>query len=124
VQGKEAKQDMAKTTRKTDAAPAEKKPAVRRPRAASTAAGTDKPAVRRTRKPSGEAPAIPAVTEHDVANVGQPVQAPAIPSEPTHDEIALRAWRIYENRGGGHGQAMSDWLEAKRQLLTERGRKT
>jgi len=121
VQGKEDGQDMAKTTRKTDSTPAEKKPAVRRPRAASTVAGTEKATVRKTRKAAGGAPAIPAVTERDVANLGQPVQAPAIPAEPTHDEIAVRAWSIYEHRGGGNGRAMDDWLEAKRQLFAERG---
>lgn len=121
--GKEDKQEMAKTTRKTDSTPAEKKPAARSAKPAATAAGAEKAAVRRTRKVPGDAPAIPAVTDRDVANLGQPVQAPAIALEPTHDEIALRAWSIYERRGGGHGQAMSDWLEAKRQLLSERGPK-
>jgi hypothetical protein len=78
-----------------------------------------KAAAQKTKKAAGAA-AIPAITASDVANLGQPVQAPAIPSEPTHDEIALRAWSIYERRGGGHGQAMNDWLEAKRQLSAER----
>ena len=44
-------------------------------------------------------------------------------AELTHDDIALRAWSIYLQRGASHGQAMSDWLEAKRQLLAERGPK-
>jgi hypothetical protein len=61
------------------------------------------------------------MTDSEVANLGQPVKAPAIPSEPTHDEIALRAWSIYESRGGGYDQAMDDWLEARRQLFAERG---
>jgi len=43
--------------------------------------------------------------------------------EPTHDEIALRAWSIYENRGGGHGQSFDDWVEARTQLFLERGLK-
>jgi hypothetical protein len=111
---------MAKMTRKTEPTAAEKKPAARRTKDAGDA-GAVKPAVRRTKKTAAETPAIPAITASDVANLGQPVQAPAIPSEPTHDEIALRAWSIYERRGGGHGQAMSDWLEAKRQLNAERG---
>ena len=91
---------MAKTTRKTESTPAEKKPVVRRAKAASPAAGAGK-AVRPAKKAASEAP------------------APAF--EPTHDEIALRAWSIYESRGGGHGEAMDDWLEAKRQLCAERG---
>ncbi len=114
---------MAKTTPKTDSAPAEKKPAVRRTKAAGTEAGAGKTTARKTRKAAGQVPAIPAVTERDVVKPGQPAQAPAIRPEPTHDEIAVRAWSIYERRGGGHGQAMDDWLEAKRQLSAERGRK-
>jgi len=92
---------MAKTTRKTESTPAEKKPVVRRTKAASPAAGAAKPAVRPAKKAAGEAPAAAV--------------------EPTHDEISLRAWSIYESRGGGHGEAMDDWLEARRQLVAERG---
>ena len=91
---------MAKTTRKTESTPAEKKPLVRRTKAASPASGAGT-AVRPAKKAASEAP------------------APAF--EPTHDEIALRAWSIYESRGGGHGEAMDDWLEARRQLCAERG---
>jgi hypothetical protein len=50
-------------------------------------------------------------------------KAAARVAEPTHDDIALRAWSIYLQRGASHGQAMSDWLEAKAQLLIERGLK-
>lgn len=111
---------MAKTTRKTGETATEKKPVARRARAAAPAAGVKKTTTR-TRKKAEAPEAIPAMSEREVANVGQPVQAPAIPAEPTHDEIALRAWSIYERRGGGNGQAFDDWLEAKRQLCAERG---
>ena len=109
VQGKEDKHDMAKTTRKTEPTTAEKKPAARRAKAAAPAAGAEKVTARRQPKAAPGA-----------SNAEQP-SGQAFASEPTHDEIALRAWSIYENRGGGHGQAMSDWLEAKAQLLAERG---
>ena len=91
---------MAKTTRKTESTPAEKKPVVRRTKAASPASGAGI-AVRPAKKAASEAPAAAV--------------------EPTHDEISLRAWSIYESRGGGHGEAMDDWLEARRQLFAERG---
>ena len=42
-------------------------------------------------------------------------------AEPRTTTIALRAWSIYLQRGASHGQAMSDWLEAKQQLFAERG---
>jgi hypothetical protein len=112
---------MAKMTRKTGPTTAEKKPAAGRAKAAAPAAGARKTTTRSRKKAEGSAAAIPAMTGNEIANLGQPVQAPAIPSEPTHDEIALRAWSIYESRGGGYDQAMDDWLEAKRQLFAERG---
>ena len=32
------------------------------------------------------------------------------------DEVAKRAYEIYQARGGQHGADMDDWLEAERQL--------
>ncbi|MCU0252236.1 MAG: DUF2934 domain-containing protein [Vicinamibacterales bacterium] len=93
---------MAKTTRKTEPTTAVKKPAVRRPKAAAPVAGAETATTRRQTKTA-------------------PGAAPV--AELTHDAIALRAWSIYLQRGASHGQAMSDWLEAKSQLLAERGLK-
>jgi len=93
---------MAKTTRKTEPTTAVKKPAARRPKAAAPVAGAETVT---TRRPTKTAPGAARV------------------AEPTHDDIALRAWSIYLQRGASHGQAMSDWLEAKSQLLAERGLK-
>ena len=39
---------------------------------------------------------------------------------PTHDEIARRAFVIYEQRGSANGSDLDDWLEAERQLLLDR----
>jgi hypothetical protein len=33
------------------------------------------------------------------------------------DRIAARAYELYLARGGSHGQALEDWLEAERQVL-------
>jgi len=107
VSGKEVKHDMAKTTRKTEPTTGEQKPAARRAKAAP-AAGVEKATARRRTK-----------TAADAAAGGQP-NGQGAAQEPTHDEIALRAWSIYLERGASHGQAMSDWLEAKRQLFAER----
>lgn len=38
---------------------------------------------------------------------------------PTHEEIELRAYQIFQERGGSHGQDLQDWWEAERQLLAE-----
>ena len=44
-------------------------------------------------------------------------KAPRSKSHPTHEEIELRAYQKYVQRGGGHGRDVEDWLEAERELL-------
>jgi hypothetical protein len=39
--------------------------------------------------------------------------------EPTHVQIANRAFEIYVSRGGEHGHDVGDWFEAERQLRNE-----
>ncbi len=39
---------------------------------------------------------------------------------PTHEEIALRAYEIYLERGGAPGDALEDWTRAERELLEKR----
>jgi hypothetical protein len=46
-----------------------------------------------------------------VAN--QPVRTTASP-----DEIARRAYDLYQQRGGADGNDLEDWLRAERELLT------
>ena len=36
--------------------------------------------------------------------------------DPTLDQIAQRAYEIYQSRGGTDGQDMEDWLQAEREL--------
>ena len=43
-------------------------------------------------------------------------------SYPTHEEIELRAYQIYVERGGAHGQDVEDWLQAERQLFNKYGK--
>lgn len=43
--------------------------------------------------------------------------SPAV--EPTIDDVRRRAYEIYMARGMSHGGAMSDWLQAERQLREE-----
>ena len=45
------------------------------------------------------------------------------PSAPiTEEEIAQRAYALYEARGREEGHDLDDWLEAERELLDERSR--
>jgi hypothetical protein len=39
-------------------------------------------------------------------------------SEPAEEEIRIRAYRRYLERGGADGQDFDDWLEAERELKT------
>ena len=42
-------------------------------------------------------------------------------SEPSHEEIAARAYARYEARGASDGDDLTDWLEAEHELLQEHG---
>jgi len=39
--------------------------------------------------------------------------------QPTHVQIANRAFEIYVARGGEHGHDVGDWFEAEQQLRSE-----
>lgn len=73
--------------------------------------GETLPRRRRTdRQPLASAPDLPA-------------QTPGADG-PSSDEVAARAFELYERRGGEHGRAMDDWLEAERQLASEKKQKS
>jgi len=64
----------------------------------------------------GPTPAARNAGPHGGDNV---VQAPgaAVPGpESRLNRIARRAHEIYEARGGEHGKAMEDWLQAEREI--------
>lgn len=44
----------------------------------------------------------------------QPNETPA--AQPTDEEIAVRAYHIYLERGGDEGDPLDDWLQAEREL--------
>ena len=43
-------------------------------------------------------------------------------AQPTKQEIALRAYHIYLERGSAQGDALSDWIIAERQLIELAGK--
>ena len=45
-----------------------------------------------------------------------PAQDPDEDFEPSEEEIRLRAYHRYLDRGGEHGAHFDDWLEAEREL--------
>lgn len=48
----------------------------------------------------------------------------AAKSAPTHEQIALRAYEIYLERGGTSGHELEDWTRAERELLTKKNAKS
>jgi Protein of unknown function (DUF2934) len=49
------------------------------------------------------------------------IESQSMASEPSEEDIRLRAYHRYLERGGGHGMDFNDWLEAERELRTRRG---
>jgi DUF2934 family protein len=41
---------------------------------------------------------------------------------PTRDDIALRAYHIYLERGGAPGNELEDWTRAERELVEKTGK--
>ena len=52
---------------------------------------------------------VPSATD-DIQN------AVGLAIEPTHEDIARRAYQLYEERGGEHGRDCQDWFRAEREL--------
>jgi len=48
---------------------------------------------------------------------GQPQTVSGVP---TREEIELRAYQIYNERGSAHGRDVEDWLQAERELVVEK----
>jgi Protein of unknown function (DUF2934) len=48
-----------------------------------------------------------------------PQKMRAASNQPTQEEIALRAYHIYLQRGDAPGNEVEDWMQAERQLLEE-----
>ncbi len=52
----------------------------------------------------------------------KPTRVPAKPSAPTdpsrdlEEQVRMRAYELYENRGKEDGRAMEDWLQAEREV--------
>jgi Protein of unknown function (DUF2934) len=56
----------------------------------------------------------------DLTDISVHVPGPAVIEIPSHQEIAVRAFVLFELRAGAGGSDLDDWLEAERQLLLER----
>ena len=69
---------------------------------------------RKDREPLTEVGGTPATVPTATGEMPNPVGSLA--SEPTHEDIARRAYQLYEDRGGDHGHDWDDWFRAEREL--------
>jgi hypothetical protein len=60
--------------------------------------------------------AAAANSDKTVANDTSAAGAISMASEPSEEDIRLRAYHRFLERGGSHGMDFEDWLEAKRDL--------
>jgi hypothetical protein len=101
---------MAKRT--TPRAPAQDtatapKPKARRGRAAEAASDV----------PPETAPSIAASQPRD-----EDLHSMSMGSEPSEEDIRMRAYHRYLERGGGHGMDFEDWLEAEREVKSSKSK--
>jgi len=81
-----------------------------------TAAGKAAP----KKAPSKAPKKAPAKAPKKSAKRTRKAEAPLIVrGRPTHDEIARRAYQIWEHRGYLHGHDVQDWTTAELQLMKE-----
>ena len=69
---------------------------------------------RKDQKPLTQMVGTPAAVPSAMGDDGYAVEHPAI--EPTHQDIARRAYQLYKERGGERGRDLEDWLQAEREL--------
>ena len=72
---------------------------------------------RRDREPLAEIVGTPATVPNATGDIRNAVEHLAI--ERTHEDIARRAYQLFEDRGGEHGHDWDDWLQAERELRDE-----
>ena len=80
------------------------------------------PTPRKTPKPRSSTPKSPdapprrRVTKARAAAAAESITTIA---RPTQDDIARRAYEISQQRNGEPGDALSDWLQAERELIAD-----
>ena len=88
------------------------------PRTEAQDAATAAPAQPKRRRSEGRESDFDARPETRDAAEGLTSESGA--SEPSEEDIRLRAYHRYLERGGGHGMDFEDWLEAERELKQRR----
>ena len=63
------------------------------------------------------------MSEPETAGGAPESSAEATAAVPGRDAVATRAYQLYQERGGGDGAAMEDWLRAEQELARRTGRR-
>lgn len=66
----------------------------------------------RPSKPKRDAPTGPRLVKRTAAKPKPSVVQPDL----THEQIAMRAYELFTQEGGAHGQHVDHWLRAEREL--------
>jgi len=69
---------------------------------------------RRDRQPLNQLVGTPATVPTATGDI--PSLVGSFAREPTHDDVARRAYHLYEERGREHGRDRDDWFQAEREL--------
>jgi hypothetical protein len=85
-------------------------------KATKTEAAPKTAALKATAPKKAVAPKPKAAAEAAIAAGVPEAVVPVAKKKPTHDEIAFRAYFIFLERNGHHGQHDNDWLRAEREL--------
>jgi hypothetical protein len=82
-------------------------------------ANTERPKTPRTPKAPGEKPVRRRTTAANGTNGTHGTNGTIVPAatDVAADAIALRAYQIFCERGGGHGHDVDDWLRAETELV-------
>ena len=81
-----------------------------------------KRATPRAHAPDTATASAPKTRRQRPANTAPPepeVESTSMGSEPSEEDIRMRAYHRYLERGGGHGMDFEDWLEAEREVKTK-----
>jgi hypothetical protein len=94
--------------------------AKRTPRSQSNDASAPAPAQPKSRPPRAKT-AVPGGPDTlgaypGIEGVEQHADSRSMGSEPSEEDIRMRAYQRYLQRGGNHGMDFEDWLEAEREL--------
>ena len=54
-----------------------------------------------------------------VSPAGVPNSAMTVPSMPSHEQVSLRAYEIYQSNGYAQGRDQQDWFRAEQEVLAQ-----